>query len=88
MFICGKKNHNIIEYGVSRRSWILQNYVLRIMGYIVLIPAYKPSEKLVELIDELNADNIRTLVVNDGSGSEYDAIIRQGARTRHRSRRA
>ena len=45
------------------------------MGYIVLIPAYKPSEKLVELIDELNADNIRTLVVNDGSGSEYDAIF-------------
>ena len=42
---------------------------------IVLIPAYKPDEKLLKLLNELLLENYRILVVNDGSGAEFDHIF-------------
>lgn len=42
----------------------------------VIIPAYKPDEKLIETIDsiiEVGFDDI--IVVDDGGGSDYDAIF-------------
>ncbi len=45
------------------------------MKEIVLIPAYKPDEKLIELVKELNNNGLSAVVVNDGSGSEYDSIF-------------
>ena len=40
------------------------------MKYIVLIPAYKPDEKLVDFAKALKAENIDALIVDDGSGEE------------------
>lgn len=45
------------------------------MRDIVLIPAYEPDEKLVELVRELKRQEVGILVVNDGSGKNYDHIF-------------
>lgn len=45
------------------------------MKYIALIPAYKPDEKLLDLIDELSGNGFETVVVDDGSGLEYTGIF-------------
>ncbi|MGN1081574.1 MAG: GtrA family protein [Acutalibacteraceae bacterium] len=43
---------------------------------IVLIPAYKPGQELLRLADELlGGGNLQIVVVNDGSGKEYDNIF-------------
>jgi glycosyltransferase involved in cell wall biosynthesis len=44
----------------------------------VLIPAYKPGDKLVNLVSQIKASSVFTIVVvNDGSGSEYDRIFNE-----------
>ena len=43
--------------------------------YIALIPAYKPDEKLIELINELIVNNFKIVIVDDGSGPEYNHIF-------------
>lgn len=43
--------------------------------YIALIPAYKPSEILLELLKELSKSGFYTIVVNDGSGEKYEGIF-------------
>ena len=44
----------------------------------IIIPAYKPDERLLELLDEMNkADLSPVIVVNDGSGEGYDNIFLQ-----------
>jgi glycosyltransferase involved in cell wall biosynthesis len=43
----------------------------------VLIPAYKPSDDLKPLTDSLRAEGFPVVVVNDGSGQEYDATFAQ-----------
>ncbi len=45
------------------------------MKNIVIIPAYKPNEELVKIVDELHSNGIGIIVVNDGSGTEYDKIF-------------
>ena len=42
---------------------------------VVLIPAYKPDAELIKLVNKLNNDRISVLVVDDGSGSEYDDVF-------------
>lgn len=42
---------------------------------IVLIPAYEPDERMLELVDALDADGCRMLVVDDGSGTGYAALF-------------
>lgn len=42
----------------------------------ILIPAYKPDDKMITLIKELVESGFtRLLIVNDGSGPEYDACF-------------
>ena len=41
----------------------------------MLIPAYEPDEKLVGVVRELSAAGFNVLVVDDGSGSEYDSFF-------------
>ncbi|MBR5295538.1 MAG: bifunctional glycosyltransferase family 2/GtrA family protein [Clostridia bacterium] len=42
----------------------------------IIIPAYRPDEKLILLLKELkNVTSARLLVVNDGSGAEFDHIF-------------
>ena len=44
----------------------------------VLIPAYKPNQALIRLLHALSKTGIgRIIVVNDGSGKEYDAIFKE-----------
>ncbi len=42
---------------------------------VVIIPAYKPGPVLVSLADQLWTAGCRIIVVDDGSGEEYDAIF-------------
>lgn len=42
---------------------------------IVLIPAYEPDLKMIELLKELKKYNLRVIVVNDGSKKEYSNIF-------------
>lgn len=46
---------------------------------IVLIPAYKPDNRLISLVDELlnMPEHFAVLVVNDGSGEAYEPIFDQ-----------
>lgn len=42
---------------------------------LILIPAYKPSDALVELTKTLSERGYAVLCVDDGSGSEFDGIF-------------
>lgn len=42
----------------------------------VVIPAYEPDGRLISLLRELNKAGVRNvIIVNDGSGKEYDKIF-------------
>ena len=44
--------------------------------YIALIPAYEPDgEKLIPLIRELKESGFDIVIVNDGSGPEFDGVF-------------
>ncbi len=45
------------------------------MKNIVIIPAYKPDNALVALVDELCSKDLGVIVVNDGSGAGYKEIF-------------
>ena len=47
------------------------------MATVVLIPAYEPDGKLVSLAEELHDHYFDVLIVNDGSGSEYDSVFKK-----------
>ncbi len=44
---------------------------------VVLIPAYKPQQSLLELCETLKEMGFSLVVVNDGSGSDFDSIFSQ-----------
>ncbi|NCC69866.1 MAG: glycosyltransferase family 2 protein, partial [Clostridia bacterium] len=44
---------------------------------IALIPAYEPSETLVTLTEQLCAAGFRIVIINDGSGPEYNRIFEE-----------
>ncbi len=46
-------------------------------GYTVLIPAYQPDEKLVQLVIKLRARGNAVTVVDDGGGADYAYIFEQ-----------
>ena len=43
--------------------------------YVALIPAYKPSAFLSELLKELQSYGFENVLVDDGSGTEYEHIF-------------
>lgn len=46
----------------------------------VILPSYKPDEKLLAVLDGLSENGFSdVIVVNDGSGSDYDEIFRKAA---------
>ncbi len=45
------------------------------MKKIILIPSYEPDDKLIELVNKLKENKLDIVVVNDGSGKEYDNIF-------------
>lgn len=42
---------------------------------VVLIPAYKPDEELIKLVNEIYSEKLSILIVDDGSGKEYENIF-------------
>ena len=42
---------------------------------ILLIPAYEPDEKLVELVNKINKEKITSIVIDDGSGPKYKDLF-------------
>ncbi len=47
---------------------------------VILIPAYKPDEKMIELIRQLQAERYsRIVVVDDGGGAEFAGIFAEAA---------
>lgn len=52
------------------------------MKYIILIPAYEPDEKLIDLLTTID-ENINIIVVNDGSGKEYNKIFKEAKKYAH-----
>ncbi|WP_290776388.1 bifunctional glycosyltransferase family 2/GtrA family protein [Anaerofustis sp.] len=42
---------------------------------VILIPAYKPDEKLINVVKELIDKGEKVLIVNDGSGSDFEMIF-------------
>jgi glycosyltransferase involved in cell wall biosynthesis len=45
------------------------------MKPMVIIPALNPDKKLISLVGMLNELDLKTIVINDGSGPEYDNIF-------------
>ena len=43
----------------------------------ILIPSYKPDHLMIELLENLSKEGFDLVVVNDGSGEEYDDIFKQ-----------
>jgi glycosyltransferase involved in cell wall biosynthesis len=44
----------------------------------IVIPSYEPNERLIKLLNELNEAGLGPIIiVNDGSGTEYDEIFAQ-----------
>ncbi len=57
----------------------------KIKETIAVIPAYKPSRRLISLVDEISSLGYRVLVVDDGSGAESAEVfdsVRMIGRTR------
>lgn len=50
------------------------------MDTIVLIPAYQPDEKLLSTLKALDALNFGLVVVDDGSGKDYDDVFIQAGK--------
>ena len=44
---------------------------------IVIIPAYKPKETLIELVEKIEEKDMLVIVVDDGSGQEYERIFKR-----------
>lgn len=44
---------------------------------IALIPAYKPTFSMIDLLKELTKEKFEIVIVNDGSGNEYDEIFKE-----------
>ena len=41
--------------------------------FIALVPAYKPDSLMLGMLKELAAEGFSTVVINDGSGEEFNA---------------
>ncbi len=42
---------------------------------VILIPSYEPDDLLINVVDELTKEDFPILVVNDGSGEEFDRVF-------------
>lgn len=47
------------------------------MKKVILIPSYEPDDKLIKLVNNLKKEKLDIIVVNDGSGKEYDNLFKE-----------
>jgi len=45
------------------------------MDCVIIIPAYEPSEEIIELCKQLSEYRWNIVIVDDGSGKEYRGIF-------------
>ena len=45
------------------------------MNKIALIPSYEPDDKIIKLVNELSKNDFKIVVVDDGSGKDYENIF-------------
>ena len=53
--------------------------VCSVLSEIVLIPAYKPNERMIQLISEIKELGYAIVVVDDGSGEEFSEIFEKAS---------
>jgi len=46
------------------------------MESVLIIPALNPDEKLITLVEKLKQNDIRIVIINDGSEEKYDNIFK------------
>ena len=46
----------------------------------ILIPAYKPDHLMIDLLIDLKKEGFDAVVVNDGSGEEYESVFKEAER--------
>lgn len=47
------------------------------MKGFVVIPAYKPDKKLIQIVDEISQKDFKVILVDDGSGREYEHVFKR-----------
>ena len=50
---------------------------------IILIPAYEPDNKLIQLVKELSKEKYNIVIVDDGSGTKYQNIFTKCSNNAH-----
>lgn len=50
---------------------------------VALIPAYKPEPSMITMLQELKECGLKIVVVNDGSGTEYEDIFKRAEEYAH-----
>lgn len=50
------------------------------MNTVILIPAYKPDKELIQTLRPLFERGFRSVVVNDGSPAEFDAVFQEAGK--------
>ena len=58
----------------------MENTVLSRNETYILIPAYKPDHLMIELLVKLKKEGFDVVVVNDGSGEEFDSIFDEASK--------
>ena len=44
---------------------------------VILIPAYEPDEKMIDLLSSLKKTKLKVIVVDDGSGENYKEVFKK-----------
>ena len=53
------------------------------MKKIILIPAYEPDKKLIDLLKKIDNQEFDVIVVDDGSGDRYNNIFKNCEKYAH-----
>lgn len=46
---------------------------------VALIPAYRPDQTMIDILKQLHQEGLHSVIVDDGSGSDYHALFEQAA---------
>ncbi len=64
----------LLQY--NRKAWVIRLN----KNYIALIPAYKPTAILPDLIEKMKGSGFSVIIVDDGSGGDYEEIFSECTR--------
>lgn len=58
---------------------VMETEIIQRNQTYILIPAYKPDHLMIELLKKLRAEGFEIIVVNDGSGKDFDDIFNEAS---------